>query len=400
MLTKKLYGIIGIFIILSNRPCQSAEHPFNQVDEDHKKNLVCAGEASRVAYCPHTLSDESENLRSRGYSCVGYCTEKDGVFSVGFYNDRTNNLIVAHRGTVISEIDNLFADLGILEAAVRENEYRKTKNIRSLTQIPEHSAFTEFSTLHVQGHIATFLGRRVSISSLGGADSLVVNRVLNFNCLYNSAINAYQTGWGVCGTLFAGIGSVLSAVAPPVGIGMLAAGAVVGGVSGNTKAHSVIDGHLLEGRKTLAKTLDIMYQNTQNIVSDVKNKNPGYENSLTITGHSLGAAGALGVMARLESEDYTDINSILFNAPGGHNGLVKIWSTCSRLRSIEPVSVNGNADHVKRHSCIVSSLGNDPVRRPYVLSPLPYSGNRGLSGWKQMLIPSHSIDNLVRDMVQ
>ncbi|CAO5683020.1 MAG: hypothetical protein HEEMFOPI_01866 [Holosporales bacterium] len=394
MLTGKLCSSIGMIILFSNMPCLSAEHPFNQVDADHKKNLACAGEASRVAYYSDSLEDKSVDLKKNGYACVEYCREKNGVFSIGYYNDRTNNIIVAHRGTVISEPNNLFADLGVLEAIVRENEC--ISNPSSLSKIPEHSAFTALLTHHVQRHIALFLGDRTfSISSLVGAEKLLVDRILNFNHLYNSVINTYQTGWGLGGTFLAGIGSILSAAAPPVGLGMLAVGAIVGGMGGNAKAHSVIDDHLLKGRETLANTLDIMYQNTKNIIFTVNKKYPGVNNSLTVTGHSLGAAGALGVMARFKSESDIDVNAILFNAPGGHSGLVKIWSTHSEVKNMEPVC---DADHVKRSSCIVSSFGNDPVSRQYVFAPLPYRGKRGLLEWKDMLIPSHSIDNLVSNM--
>ena len=171
----------------------AAEHPFRRLDDDHVIQLKCTAEASRTAY--HTRDEKWTNSRALatyGYQALG-CLERDGVATVGWYNDRTQNLIVAHRGTNIYEPNNIFEDLGIVEAAVRED-------VRSLSSIPDHRAFTSLLTRTVQGHIADFMNdTRFSIARLSGRDKLIVDRILNFDLLYNSAVNTYQTGGGVFG---------------------------------------------------------------------------------------------------------------------------------------------------------------------------------------------------------
>jgi hypothetical protein len=158
----------------SSNTSVAVEHPFRRLDEDHVIQLKCAAEASRTAYHPR----DEEWINSRALATYGYkplrCLERGGVATVGWYNDRTQNLIVAHRGTNIYEPNNIFADLGIVEAAVRED-------VRSLSATPDHRAFTSLLTSTVQGHIADFMNdARFSITRLSGRDKLIVDRILIF----------------------------------------------------------------------------------------------------------------------------------------------------------------------------------------------------------------------------
>lgn len=380
--------------MLSSSLIASERHPFDDLDSDQRIQLECSAEASRTVYHPNGENPwyESTKLTDRGYEPLFYCSENLGVFTTGWYNDRTHSLIIAHRGTCIDNPENLFADLGIIEAAVRESA-------GNITQIPSHGDFTKLLTQLVQDHLADFFNNpNFLLSNLSSAEQLIVNRILKFNLLYNSTINAYQTGGGLIGTLAFGVCSVVTAVAPPVGIVLLVIGAGSGAIVGNISATNTIDGYLSTGRQTLSNTLDIMHKNTKNILDAVKEKTGNrHEISLTITGHSLGAAGALGVTARFEQADYADLTSVLFNSPGGHKGLVKIWNQNSQLPNVEPIS-STQIYNVKRESCIVSRLGSIPAGEEYVFDPLPHAGPRGFREWNRILIPSHSITNLVADI--
>lgn len=381
-----------IFLLVSGILNAAEEHPFRNLDQDHRGILECSAEASQKAY----HSDErnswniSRNLQARGYNPVYCCPENAGVFTIGWYNDRIHNLIVAHRGTVISNPNNLFSDLGIVEAAVRVD-------VENSMLVPEHRAFTQLLTKIARDHIAEFFDDpEFSLANLTSVEKLIVDRVLNFDLVYNGFINTYQTGGAIAGVAAAGIFTVLAATAPPLALLGLMGGAGGGGIVGNIQATRAMDSYLSTGRSTLSGTLNIMYDNTKTILRHVQQRN-SHDISLTITGHSLGAAGALGVAARFESEDYQDFESVLFNAPGGHNGLIEIWKQSSNLEDLN--SVNQIPVYsVKRKSCIVSKLGVNPSTEMYVFGPLPHEGRRGIEEWSKTLIPSHSISGLLGDI--
>lgn len=384
---------LSIFLFSITALVAAEDHPFRNLDEDHRKILECSAEASQKAY----HSDErnpwnlSRNLQDRGYVPVSYCPEKNGVFTVGWYNDRTHNLIVAHRGTVINNSENLFSDLGIVEAAVRV----VAGNHKI---IPDHRGFTELLTQIAREHIAEFCGDEdFSLSRLSSAEKLIVDRILNFDLVYNSFVNTYQTRGALTGVATVGVFTILASVTPPLAILGLMAGAGGGGVVGNMQATEAMNGYLSAGRSTLSNTLDVMYDNTKSIFKHVRERSSS-DISLTITGHSLGAAGALGVAARFESEGYQDFETVLFNAPGGHYGLVEIWKQDKGLdiNFINEVPVYT----VKRKSCIVSRLGLNPSTATYTFDPLPHEGRRGIEEWSKTLIPSHSIKSLIENIFE
>jgi hypothetical protein len=367
-------------------------HPFNDLEQDQKNLLESSAEASRTAYYPQGTIPwyESRKLIDRGYFPLDCCSEKAGVFTVGWYNEISHNLIVAHRGTNVNNPDNLFSDLGIVEAAVRVD----TGNA---ALVPDHRSFTKVLTSLVQQHIGDFLGNSgFTISDLSSAEKIIVDRILNFDRLYNSVINTYQTGGGIVGVLGAGALTIAAATAPPLALVGLAVSALSGGGAGNLYANRVINGYLSEGRSTLSRTIDIMYENTKALLMKAQAKRRGDEVALTVTGHSLGGAGALGVTAKFESDGYPNLDSVLFNAPGGHSGVSEIWNEHSAV-NVNPATTS-NIYSVKRQSCIVSRLGTNPSSKDYVFAPLPHQGVRSISEWRNILLPSHSMDALVADI--
>jgi hypothetical protein len=129
----------------------AAERTLNHLDQEDLVKLDCAANASSLVYHEEEggnsfQNDQSTRLRTQGYEPL-FRRETGSVVTTGWYNEQTHHLIVAHRGTIIHEIDNLFADLGIVEGAVRED-------VGTLTTTPPHREFTRVLTHVAQNHIA------------------------------------------------------------------------------------------------------------------------------------------------------------------------------------------------------------------------------------------------------
>jgi hypothetical protein len=190
-------------------------------------------------------------------------------------------------------------------------------------------------------------------------------------------------------------------IEPYVKTAGLSVGFVAGSKLGEEKGKQIVDKYLSQSRTVLSQSLDTMYRNALELIKKTTLRNNNDDDfTITITGHSFGAAGALGVATRLEHmENYPELNVVLFNSPGGHDGLVKIWNQKSQLPYI-PATLSVDVSHIRRRSCIVSSFGNVPANQTYMFDHLNSDDifNQDILAWQRTLQPAHSIERLANDI--
>jgi hypothetical protein len=108
-----------------------------------------------------------------------------------------------------------------------------------------------------------------------------------------------------------------------------------------------------------------MYTHTIDIIKEADKNGKDIE-EIMLTGHSLGGESTLAIGSRLNPllENNVDLNSFVFNAPGGHKGVVKIWQQEARLKNWDECTIP--IYHAYRNSCIIANAGTFPKNTKYV----------------------------------
>jgi hypothetical protein len=385
-----------------------AEHPFNVLDSEQELVFKSTTEVVRTSYHLNETSfnTQSKYLKDIGYEPIARYTRSDGGWDMGWYNTQTNHLIICHTVPLLCIPGALFAHYGIIDAVVREE-------LGNLDSEPNHEDICTMLISVAQKHISAFRkDPRFIVSSLNTKEKQIVDTELNFNLFHDSTLQLCRVTGSLVGVSAMAMCEIMSSflkrrsiystyVEPYVQTAGLTVGYVAGGKIGEAKGKQIVDKYLSQGRTVLAQSLDTMYRNALELIKTTTLRNNNNDDfTITITGHSFGAVGALGVATRLEHMGhYPQINVALFNSPGGHEGLVKIWNQKSQLPNI-PATLSVDVSHIKRSSCIVSSFGTVPANQTYTFAPLKNDDifNQEILDWQRTLQPAHSIEVLANDI--
>lgn len=370
-------------------------------DEETRMRIYKATVASQAAYRDSNLESHRRRLSDQGYSVAGL-RERNGVALTFGYNDRSNDILIALRGTVITEPDNLYADLGIVDAAVREHHGRVPTVEQTIAYVDDQIA----------NNIRSYLGLRASVEIDGFPKHRrdLISRLQLLKRTHIAHTGSHELyhgfGGGALGLLGGGALGLMGAtsfISPPLTlVGMLGGasiGIMLGASSGQEVAARKTECLIENGRNKLALTMDTMLTDARRVVNHYRKRssNPG-DITITIAGHSLGGAGALAIAKRLKEEFDNPVRAVTLNAPGGHQGLMEIWNAGSSLRRrhIYDSSVL-EVDRVLRASCPIANFGG----HHYPSSAYIWGAIRAentISGWFNTIMPSHSLDRMARDV--
>lgn len=372
-----------LFILLCPTPSLS----MNDMDEETQKKLLLCAKASEKSYDKKEMRNDDKFLLNNKFHEIGYLPEKEGVQTVAWVNEEDAQLIIANRGTVISKPQNLLADLGIIEAMVRV----KNGDLSSRPWVKDIAEFTKELT---ENNIKLFNGNNsFKISSV--SENIILNEILNFNRLHLRGQTAYATGGGIAGLAATGIGAFLFPPSLFITVPTLLLGAGTGIGVGIAELEREVQTYVLKpARTSLASTLTTMYDNTNAFLSFFKEKGKySEETEILLTGHSLGGEGTIAVASRLNGVN--NLNCFVFNAPGGHEGVIKIWQQEKQIQDWGNINPNTSILHVHRNSCLIAKAGSFPTHTKELdLGPHYRGTDKSIENWCNTRMDEHSINYL------
>ncbi len=370
--------------------CMNDELRFNgiiskSVPEEERKKLFLCAEASEKSYESLAELRHSETLTRYGFKeidCIN--NENASVRTVSWFNEDKNQIIIANRGTVVSEPKNLLADLGIMEATVRVKK-------NNLSSPPWSKDISDFMKDLVEINIGKFRQERMfKISNVSGkAKSIILNEILNLDRLHLRGQNFYAVGGGAVGLGLTGVGAFLFPPSLFVTIPALMAATGAGAGLGVAELEREIQSYVLKpARISLSSTLTAMYNNTNTILKKLYRVKKKRDIEVLLTGHSLGGEGTIAIASRLKDDN---LKSFVFNAPGAHEGVIKIWQQEENLQYWDPIKKSDDLFHIHRNSCLIAKSGKFPSVSEVSFNSYYQGDDKSVEAWCSTRMDEHSI---------